>query len=110
MQLQALLKTDPNLPQTDTVISDIMNSHFTEEEVTNSIQELKSKKACGLDGVPCEAIKAASPLIVSRLTSFFNYVIDIGEYPTSWAEGLSFPIPKGGDKRDPKNYSTWQVI
>ena len=87
-----------------------MNSHFTEQEVTHAIKELKTKKACGLDGVPCEAVKAASPIIISRLTSLFNYMIDVGDYPAAWVEGLSLPLPKGGDKSDPKNYRRITVV
>ena len=59
----------------ESITSDVMNAHFTEEEVMDVIIQLKNKKACELDGIPCEALKAASPIIISPLTSFLKYLV-----------------------------------
>jgi hypothetical protein len=37
-------------------------------------------------------------------------LIDVGEYPTQWVEGLSVPVPKGGNKQDPNNYRRITVV
>ena len=63
-----LLESEPSIIEDDSAISDLMNSHFAEQEVMNASKDLKSKKASGLDGIPSEALKAASSVLVSHLT------------------------------------------
>ena len=36
-------------------------------------------------------------------------MLDSGEYPDTWAEGLGVPVPKGGDKHDPSTTEEWQL-
>ena len=103
-QIKTFLEKNPVNMSCESITSDVMNAHFTEEEVMNVIIQLKNKKACGLDGSPCEALKAASPIIISPSTSFLNYLLDIGEYPSEWVEGCDFPVPKSKDPKDPNNY------
>lgn len=83
--METLLQSSPNSANSgiDPAVSAIMNNHFTEEEVANCIQQLKSKKACGLDGIPTEAIKAARSTLTPPLTLLFNYALDKGQFPSS---------------------------
>ena len=63
-----------------------MDVHFSEIEVWVSIKKLKDERACGLNGIQCEALKAAATYIASLLISLLNYMLDTGEYPNIWAE------------------------
>ena len=71
-----------------------MNSHFTEQEETNAIKDLKYKKACGRDEIPSEALKAASSVLVPHLTVLYTpFIVDIGDYPASWVKAqLGFSL------------------
>ncbi len=102
------LKSDPKIA--DPIISDLMDSHFTIEEVQNAIKHMKPKKACGLDGIPVEALKSASSTLTPLITMILNYLLDLQHFPQSWMEGLGIPIPKGGDPRDPNNYRRITVL
>ena len=37
-------------------------------------------------------------------------MLDMGNFPDCWIEGLIFPIHKGGDKKDPSNYRRITVL
>ena len=60
-----------------------MDSHFTEEEVQNTIQSLKRNKSCGLDGLPAEVLKSQSSVLCHSLYILFNYLLNGGEFPVN---------------------------
>ena len=69
---------------------------------------MKSNKACSLDGVAYDYqhrhSKSAHKDLVPLLTTLLNYMLDVGNFPHNWIEGLNFPIHKGGDHNNPNNY------
>lgn len=92
------------------VISDIMNSLFTYEEITQGIQKLKGKKSCGLDGLPAEIVKAEQEILTYPICSLFNYVLDSGKFPEQWVNGLITPVHKGQSITNPENYRRITVL
>ena len=42
------------------LVLDIMDSHFTQDEMVNAIKNLKKNKSCGLDGLPAEVLVSQS--------------------------------------------------
>ena len=86
------------------IVKDIMNSHITDEEMQNALLHLKNKKCSGLDGIPAEVLKSQTTVLSNSLCLLFNYMMDKGEFPEEWVKGLTIPIPKGGDKKNPENY------
>ena len=67
---------------------------------------MKCKKACGSDG----ALHSSLEVILPATTLTLNYMLDMGNFPDSWIEGLIFPIHKSGDKKDPSNYRRITVL
>jgi hypothetical protein len=65
---------------------------------------IKDKKSSGIDGVPSELFKYTKDVLGDALLTLLNYVLDIGEYPEKWAEGIISPVFKAGNHNDPNNY------
>lgn len=47
-------------------------------------------------------LRATASNLTPFITRIFNTSIRTGEMPTDWKVALIAPIPKGGDKLDPK--------
>ena len=74
------------------------------DEVALHLRKLKNNKAAGIDGIPAEFYKYASEKLEVLFCSVFNYILDSGEYPLQWSEGLITALHKKGDPSDPDNY------
>lgn len=81
-----------------------LNSKIQEDEVARSIRNLRTGKACGLDNVIAEMLKAGGRDIVVFLTLLFNAIFDKGYYPKEWAKAIITPIYKKGDVNSADNY------
>ena len=90
---------------------DVLDSPITEEEIIRAVEDLKSKKLPGTDGIMAEMIKTSLPQILPFifyfLVALFNRIFDTGEYPTAWTGAIIIPVHKGGNKNDPDNYRGW---
>uniref|UniRef100_A0A671W6R3 ribonuclease H n=1 Tax=Sparus aurata TaxID=8175 RepID=A0A671W6R3_SPAAU len=74
------------------------------EREREKLQTLKSKKACGPDGIMNEMLKNIDKKFQSAILKLFNLVLSVGFFPEIWNRGLITPIYKNGDKFDPNNY------
>ncbi len=83
-----------NNDETFVLISDIMNSVVTLEEVVHAINMLKSGKSPGIDGVPIDIFKSLQNDLSPNLVILFNYILEKGVYPNSWSIGVISPVPK----------------
>ena len=81
-----------------------LDKKFTAVEIQNGIKRLKSNKACGMDSICNELLKAVADIITPILVSIFNKIIDTECFPTLWSLGIIVPIFKDGDASDPNNY------
>ena len=74
------------------------------EEITDTLKDLKSNKASGLDKIKNEFIKAAPRSMHAIILNFANLMSKKGLAPKSWCQDLITPILKEGDKESPENY------
>ena len=91
--------------------NDKINMPITDSEVNYAIKSLKNNKACGIDQILNEHLKALSIRMVPTLTNLFNLVFDSGYIPESWTIGMIKPIYKNkGCVKDPSNYRPITLI
>ena len=82
-----------------------LNTAITEDEVNSAIKRLKSGRAAGEDLVYNEYIKHSTPLLSKTYCKLFNKVLDTGDIPDEWVNGLILPLYKGrGSETDCNNY------
>ena len=82
-----------------------LNSDITEDEIISAIKKLKSGKAAGEDLVYNEYIKNSIPQLSETYCKLFNKVLDTGDIPEEWMNGIILPLYKGkGSKTDCNNY------
>ncbi len=110
-----LLRKHAPSPMDDDVLKELHNIEkqveftplsyrITEEEINKAINELKTGKAAGPDGIPAEIIKALSSELMPILIKLFNAILSQGIYPKAWGEGIITSIYKKGQRTDPANY------
>ena len=58
---------------------------MTADEVQKALTNLKPGKACGLDNVLAEMLKAGGQEMILFMTKLFNTIFDKGNYPGEWA-------------------------
>ena len=85
-------------------IKDILNKPITEEELVARLRRLKNKKACGIDGLSSEFLKYAEDILLQPLLALYNYMLEHGDFPAQWAEGIVNPLYKKGAWNNPDNY------
>eukprot|EP00745_Piridium_sociabile_P003660 TRINITY_DN12129_c0_g1_i7.p1 TRINITY_DN12129_c0_g1~~TRINITY_DN12129_c0_g1_i7.p1 ORF type:complete len:243 (+),score=18.33 TRINITY_DN12129_c0_g1_i7:90-818(+) len=75
------------------------------EEVLNVFKSLKNNKACGVDSLTNELLKAASDFFLTVFTHFFNLVLMSGKCPVDWTVAVIKPLFKHkGNIDNPNNY------
>ena len=77
---------------------------ISNEEITKAINNLKNGKACGIDLISNEMLKASSSLLLPTLNNFFNMILISGHYPSAWSCSWLRPLHKGGDRTDSNRY------
>jgi exonuclease III len=102
--LDFLDKFDPYEPTECDFTRELLDSHFTKNELDAVLTSLKDNKSCGIDGIPSEAFKYTQDVLGDTLLIILNYILDKGVYPAKWAEGLISPVHKAGAWNEPKNY------
>ena len=77
---------------------------ITDTELTEKLQGLQPKKACGPDGILNEMLTNISHNLRLAILKLFNFILSVGYFPDVWNKGLITPLFKSGDKSDPNNY------
>jgi hypothetical protein len=84
---------------------DILDGVITETEIKKAVNNLKCNKACGVDSVYNEYIKATFHILKDVYVKLFNTILESGTMPTAWLIGEIKPIYKNkGSSTDPNNY------
>ena len=73
-------------------------------EVLQAVKSLKCNKAPGKDGLTGEMLKASMSSICTVISKLFNIILQSGNYPSQWKDGINVPIFKSGDQTNPNNY------
>ena len=94
----------------DNPVFDCLNGPITTEEIEKALKRTKNKKAAGCDGLVSEFFKYSNGHLDGPLTALFNFVLNSGEYPDQWSEGIINPIHKKKSKTDPGNYRKVTVL
>lgn len=83
----------------------ILDDPITVLEVLTAITKLKNGKATGIDLVSNEFLKLTGKQYAIFYCKLFNIVMESGNFPEAWADGLIVPIYKGkGDVNNVNNY------
>ncbi|MES9994111.1 MAG: reverse transcriptase family protein [Candidatus Thiodiazotropha sp.] len=79
---------------------------FSVSDIKSVIKDLKSKKACGRDGVYNEHLIYGGITLYRELSILFTDMFNFGFIPSSLKQGVIITLHKGGrkSKKDPNNY------
>ena len=83
---------------------DIESGTLIRDEIRMAIRQLRSGKAAGPDGIPCQALKADIETTVDMLYALFEKIWEAEEVPQDWKEGYLIKLPKKGDLSNCTNY------
>ena len=75
----------------------------TANEVESAIDNMKSEKALGADGVSAEMLKAGGDVITETITEIFKEIWE-EEIPVDWKTRLIVKLPKNGNLMLCKNW------
>ena len=67
-------------------------------------RKLKNNKAGAYDTIRNEMIQFAFPFINNLLVNLFNDILNNGQFPDIWTEGIIIPVHKQGSRLDTDNY------
>ena len=84
-------------------LCDILNAPFTKDELQHTIDNLKSSKAAGFDGITNEMLKNSPKNVLNILLDFTNLCLQKQLIPDSYCNDIINPIFKEGSKSDPNN-------
>ena len=99
-----------NFQYEESSTADIFDAPISEEEVRNSIMQIRSGKSGGPDGILIEMLKNTMFFIIPVLTKLFNKLLDVGDFSESWGQSILCPILKKGNVNDPNNYRGISLI
>ncbi|GFO49212.1 RNA-directed DNA polymerase from mobile element jockey [Plakobranchus ocellatus] len=73
---------------------------FLEEEVKETLDEMKKKKAPGNDGITSDVMKIGRPQVIKYMKKVYNEVLKSEEIPICWKEAKIITIHEKGDPKD----------
>ena len=76
----------------------------TDNDVLKVLQKIKTRKACGPDGLHPRYIQSVAPVIVKPLTYIINKSIETGSVPHEMKVARVVPIHKSGSRAKATNY------
>jgi len=78
--------------------------------VCRLLNQLDTKKATGLDRIPCKLLKLSSSIVGPSLAYIFKSCINAEIFPNKWKIAKVTPLFKKGSKREPGNYRPISVL
>ena len=80
------------------------------DEVTIAINQLKTGKSPGLDGIPAELIKSSDTSGIEALHMLCNKIWETCQWPEDWKKQEFVMLHKGGSAKECSNYRTIALI
>ena len=81
-----------------------LDHSITMKEVSTAIERLQSNKSPGLDQISNRMLKHGKHYLLPSLTKLFNACFELGQYPSTWSDGIITAIHKSGNASDTNNY------
>ena len=81
-----------------------LNLNFSQNEILQSIKQLKTNKSGGPDKLINEFFIHGKHVLVPVLCNLFNKIFECGVFPEEWSEGYIIPLHKKGNLNDAENY------
>ncbi|XP_077978677.1 uncharacterized protein LOC144434092 [Glandiceps talaboti] len=88
--------SDESSPDCD----NLLDNPITEEEILQSLHNLKHGKSPGPDGIPGEFYQFSANVIVPLLVELFNNIFNSGNFPSEWGGAIIIPLFKKGSRSD----------
>ena len=101
---------DDTLSHNSALSDEICNSPITIDEIETHLKKLKNHKAAGVDGLSGEFLKYVPDKLGPMLYALYNCILNRGEWPTKWAEGIIHPVHKKASINDTDNYRKITVM
>lgn len=79
-------------------------------DILNIMQDIRSNKATGIDGISIKLLHISLPFIIFPLTDIINRAILESTFPKLWKTAIVTPLHKGGDSNDLSNYRPISVL
>ena len=86
------------------VVDDTLDASISTEEAYDVMQQMKSGKAPGMDGIMIDIYKVLPPHYLNLLVCLWNKILQTSQIPQHWCTGIIIPVLKSGDKLDVNNY------
>jgi hypothetical protein len=67
---------------------------ISDSEIRNAAKKLKKNKSAYSDRIKNEKIKCSTHVLLQALIKLFNLILEAGNFPSQWCEGLITPIFK----------------
>ena len=99
-----LREFDNNCDNMEEVTFEELDMPITENELRKVVNSLNRNKAAGLDNMINEYFKECIDILSEPLLLIFNKILDAGEFPSQWSEGLIIPILKKQPSNIANNY------
>lgn len=100
---KAIIKDEVSEEISPTITEDSVDL-ITIEELEFTIEELKSRKSPGQDGINNELFKYAPKSFLHKFLNLINVCWICGDIPQEWRTAIVIPIHKKGDRTTPDNY------
>ena len=84
--------------------SEVLYKYISSKEILSACKTLCNGKSSGSDSILNEMLKYGAFYILPCFEKLFNFVLNTGEYPSSWSDGVIIPLFKSGNPDDPNNY------
>ncbi|KAI5728729.1 hypothetical protein M8J77_020289 [Diaphorina citri] len=83
---------------------------ITREEFDAALKQLKSKKACGQDGIPAELVKALDEETKDLLYLIIREIYDEGHIPNDFKESRMVMLPKKANSKRCEDFRTLSIL
>ena len=90
------------------VVSEIINQNFTEDEITECVNQLKNNKSPRIEGIVSEFFCKGT--LVLYITEILNYIIEFREFPDVWTCGIRSAIFISGSRNQVDNYRAITIL
>ena len=85
-------------------INEVLNKKISKEELTNTLTNLKKRKAVGDDKIANEFLQNLPDNILATLLDYLNLNLETGKTCSDWCVGIISLLHKDGPRDDPNNY------